>query len=133
LHKQVDCIDIKVDEEIPVRNVSNAEPRIEDTVEDEDEQVQGSEREESGSDEDTNNQADTNKQKEANLPLRLIRKNHPENQIIGDINEGVHTRRKLIKDSEKSHVAFLSMTEPKKIEEASQEDNWIRAMNEELD
>jgi hypothetical protein len=25
------------------------------------------------------------------------------------------------------------MTEPKNFEEASQEDNWIRAMNEELD
>jgi hypothetical protein len=39
----------------------------------------------------------------------------------------------LIKDSEQSHVAFLSMTGPKNFEEASQEDNWIRAMNEELD
>jgi hypothetical protein len=87
LHKLVDCIDIKVDEEIPVRTVSSDEPRTEDTVEDEDEQVQGSEREESGSDEDTNIQTDTNQQKEAKSPLRIIRKNHPENQIIGDINE----------------------------------------------
>jgi hypothetical protein len=78
LHKLVDCIDIKVDEEIPVRNVSNVEPRIEDIVEDEDEQVQGSEREESGSDEYMNIQTDTDKQKEAKSPLRIIRKNHPE-------------------------------------------------------
>jgi hypothetical protein len=63
LHKLVDCIDIKVDVEIPVRNVSSAEPRIEDIVEDEDEQVQGSEREESRLDEDTNIQTDTNKKK----------------------------------------------------------------------
>jgi hypothetical protein len=41
LHKLVDCIDIKVDEEILVRNVSSAEPRTEDRVEDEYEQVQG--------------------------------------------------------------------------------------------
>ena len=27
LHKLVDCRDIKVDEEIPIKNVSNAEPR----------------------------------------------------------------------------------------------------------
>jgi hypothetical protein len=67
LHKLVSCIDIKVNEEIPVRNVSSAEPRIEDIVEDEDEQVQGSEREESGSDEDTNIQTDTNKQKEEKI------------------------------------------------------------------
>jgi hypothetical protein len=39
----------------------------------------------------------------------------------------------LIKDSEKSHVSFLSMIEPKKNYEASQHDDWIRAMNEELD
>jgi hypothetical protein len=133
LHKLVDCIDIKVDEEIPVRNVRSVEPREKDIVEDEDEQVQGSEKEEFESDEDTNTQTDTNQQKEAKSPLRIIKKNHPENQIIGDINKGVQTRRKLIKDSEQSHVAFLSMTEPKNFEEASQDDNWIRAMNEELD
>ena len=133
LHKLVDCIDVKVDEELPVRNISSDESRTEDTVEDEDEQVQGSEREEAESDEDVNIQTDTSQQKEAKSPLRIIRKNHPENQIIGDINEGVQTRRKLIKDTEQSHVAFISMTEPTNFEEASQEDNWIRAMNEELD
>jgi hypothetical protein len=60
LHKLVDCIDIKFDEEILVRNVSSVEPSTEDIVEDEDEQVQGSKREESESDEDMNTQADTN-------------------------------------------------------------------------
>jgi hypothetical protein len=80
-----------------------------------------------------NTLTDTNQQKEAKSPLRIVKKNHPENQITGDINKGVQTRRKLIKDSEQSHVAFLSMTEPKKIYEASQHDDWIRVMNEELD
>jgi hypothetical protein len=37
LHKLVDCIDIKVDEEIPVRDVSSVESTIEDIVEVEDE------------------------------------------------------------------------------------------------
>jgi hypothetical protein len=46
-----------------------------------------------------NIQTDTSQHKEAKSPLRIIRKNHPENQIIGDINEGVQTRRKLIKDT----------------------------------
>ena len=107
LHKLVDCIDIKVDEELPVRNISSDESRTEDTVEDEDEQVQGSEREESRSNEDMNIQTDTNKQKEEKLPLKTIRKNHLENKIIGNINEGVQTRRKLIKDLGQSHVAFF--------------------------
>ena len=48
-------------------------------------------------------------------------------------NEGVQTRRKLIKETEQSHVAFLSMTEPTNFEEASQKEDWIRATNEELD
>jgi hypothetical protein len=85
----VDCIDIKVDEEILVGNISSVEPSIEDVVEDEDEKVQGSEREESESDEDTNTPTDTNQQKEEKSPLKIVRKNHPENQIIGDINKGV--------------------------------------------
>jgi hypothetical protein len=35
----VDCIDIKVDEEIPIENVSSVEPSTEDIIENEDEQV----------------------------------------------------------------------------------------------
>jgi hypothetical protein len=89
LHKLVDCIDIKVDEDVSIRNVNNVEPSIKDIVEDEDEEVQGSGREESESDEDTNTQADTNQQKEEKSPLIIVRKNHPENQIIEDINKGV--------------------------------------------
>jgi hypothetical protein len=71
--------------------------------------------------------------KNQNLLSELLRKNHPENQIIGDINEGVQTRRKLIKNTEQSHVAFLSMMNLQNFEEASKEEDWIRAMNEELD
>ena len=59
---KVDCIDVKVDEEPPVRNISSDESRTEDAVEDEDEQVQGSEREEAESDEDENIQTDTSQQ-----------------------------------------------------------------------
>jgi hypothetical protein len=58
LHKLVDCIDIKVDEGVPVREVRNIDSPIEDIVEVEDEQVQESEKEYSESDEDTNTQAD---------------------------------------------------------------------------
>jgi hypothetical protein len=66
-----------------------------------------------------NTLTDTNQQKEAKSPLGIVRKNHPENKIIGDINKGVQTRRKLIKESKQSHVAFLSMTEPNFFDEAS--------------
>ena len=49
-----------MDEEILVQNVSNVEPSTKDIIENEDEQVQGLEREEFESDEDTNTLADTN-------------------------------------------------------------------------
>ena len=80
-----------------------------------------------------NTQVDTNQQKETKSPLRIVRKNHPKNQIIGDMNKGVQTRRQLIKDSKQSHIAFLSMIEPNFFYEANNHGNWIRAMNEELD
>jgi hypothetical protein len=129
----VDCIDIKVDEEISVRDVSSVESTTEDIVEVEDEQVQELEREDSESDEDTNTRTDSNQQTERKPPLRIVRKNHPEKQIIGDMNKGVQTKRQLIKDSEQSHISFLSMIEPKNFDEVNKHDDWIRAMNEELD
>jgi hypothetical protein len=64
---------------------------------------------------------------------RIIRKNHSESQIIGDENKGVQTRRKILAESEKSHVAFLSKIEPKSFNEACEDKDWIAAMNEELD
>jgi hypothetical protein len=42
LHKMVNCIDVKVDEGIPAREVYSNESSIEDTTKDEDEQVQES-------------------------------------------------------------------------------------------
>jgi hypothetical protein len=60
LHKIVDCIDLKVDEGVPVREVSNIDTATKDTTEAENEQVQESEKEDSESDEDTNTQAVSN-------------------------------------------------------------------------
>ena len=56
----VDCIDIKFDEVVPVREVSNIESTIEDIGEVEVEHIQESEHEDSESDEDANTQADSN-------------------------------------------------------------------------
>jgi hypothetical protein len=42
LHKLVDCIDLKVDEGVPVRELSNIDSTTDDTAETEDEQVQES-------------------------------------------------------------------------------------------
>jgi hypothetical protein len=97
----VDCIDIKVDEEISIRDVSSVESTTEDIVEFEDEQFQESKREYSKSYEDTNTQANSNQQTTSNPPSRITQKNYPASQIIGEKDKGVQTSRRIIKDTEK--------------------------------
>jgi DNA-binding transcriptional MerR regulator len=100
LHKMVDCIDVKIDEGIPAREVYSNESSTEDTTKDEDEQVQELENEDSKSDEDSDTQIDSNQQSTTNSSSRIIQKNHPASQIIGENDKGVRTRRKLIKNTE---------------------------------
>ena len=57
-------------------------------------------------------------------------RDHPLDNIIGDISKGVTTRHSL-KDL-CNNMAFVSMIEPKNIKEAIVDDNWIIAMQEEL-
>jgi FtsZ-interacting cell division protein YlmF len=133
LNKMVDCIDVKIDEGIPAREVYSNETSTEDTAKSEDEQVQESENEDSELDEDSDTQTDSNQQSTTNSSSRIIQKNHPASQIIGEKDKGVQTRRKLIKTTEQYHIALISMLEPKNFNEASTYDHWVKAMNEELD
>jgi TATA-binding protein-associated factor Taf7 len=102
----VDCIDVKVDEGIPAREVYKNESSTEDTAEAEDEQVQESENKDSESDEDTDTQTDSNQQTTSNSSSRITQKNHPASQIIGEKDKGVQTRRKIIKNTN-NHI-YLS-------------------------
>jgi hypothetical protein len=129
----VDCIDVKVDEGIPAREVYNIEFSTEDTTKVEDEQVQESENEDSESDEDTDTQTDSNQHSTSNSSSRITQKNHPASQIIGEKDKCVQTRRKIIKNIEQSHIAFISMLEPENFNEASKDDHWVKAVNDELD
>lgn len=58
-----------------------------------------------------------------------ILKNHPIDNVIGDINTKVLTRRQL---NVMSNVAFISNIEPKNYNEAAKDEYWIIAMQEEL-
>jgi hypothetical protein len=133
LHKMVDCIDVKIDEGIPAREVYSNESSTEDTAKAKDEQVQESKNEESESDEDSDTWIGSNQQSTTNSSSRIIQKNHPASQIIGEKDKGVQTRRKLIKTTEQSHIAFISMLEPKNFNEANKDDHWVKSMNDELD
>ena len=55
---------------------------------------------------------------------------HPINQIIGDSSRGVQTRS--ASSEQCLYVSFLSLIEPKKIDEAMNDPSWVIAMQEEL-
>jgi hypothetical protein len=59
-----------------------------------------------------------------------IQRNHPIDQILGDISKGVTTRSRLANFCE--HYSFVSSIEPFRVEEALQDPDWVLAMQKEL-
>jgi hypothetical protein len=59
-----------------------------------------------------------------------IQRNHPVDQILGDITKGVTTRSCLANFCE--HYSFVSSIEPFRVEETLQDPDWVLAMHEEL-
>jgi hypothetical protein len=55
-----------------------------------------------------------------------IQRNHPVDQILGDISKGVTTRSRLAKFCE--NYSFVSSIEPFRVEEALQDPDWVLAM-----
>ncbi|GJY42494.1 putative ribonuclease H-like domain-containing protein [Tanacetum coccineum] len=86
------------------------------------------------------------------IPITRIHKDHPKDQIIGDINSATQTRRMTKISEEHAMVSyikkqrrtnhkdyqnclfacFLSQNEPKKVIQALTDPSWIEAMQEEL-
>jgi hypothetical protein len=60
----------------------------------------------------------------------MIQRNHPIDQILGDISKGVTTRSRLANFCK--HYLFVSSIEPFRVEEALQDPDWVLAMQEEL-
>jgi hypothetical protein len=59
-----------------------------------------------------------------------IARDHSLDQIIGGIQSSVQTRSRLTSFYE--HYLFMSLEEPKKIEDALKDFDWVNAMHEEL-
>jgi hypothetical protein len=59
-----------------------------------------------------------------------IQRNHPIDQILGDISKGVTTRSRLANFCE--HYLFVPSIEPFRVEEALLDPDWVLAMQEEL-
>jgi transposase InsO family protein len=79
-------------------------------------------------DDKSNDQPSSSNQNEVLQPTHIAR-NHPLDKIIGDIRSGVQTRSMAMICE---HASFVSMKEPKKIDEALKDADWIMAMQDEL-
>jgi hypothetical protein len=62
-------------------------------------------------------------------PSIRVQKNHPQELIIGDPDQGIKTRRSYYVVS---NSCFVSKFEPKNVKEAFIDDFWIEVMQEEL-
>jgi hypothetical protein len=59
-----------------------------------------------------------------------VARDHPLDSIIGDISRGIQTISRLTSFCE--HFSFVSSIEPKKIDKALKDVDWVNAMYEEL-
>ena len=59
-----------------------------------------------------------------------MRRNNPKIHIIGDPADYVQTGLSL---RTQGHIALISKMEPKHIDDAMQDDNWVKVMQEEVD
>ena len=76
---------------------------------------------------DVSNIPDTNNVHNLPRDSTFVR-DHPQDQVIGDVARGVQTRSSLVD----AHVAFISLSEPKRVDDALKDEFWVLAMQEEL-
>nr|POE76413.1 hypothetical protein CFP56_19860 [Quercus suber] len=66
-------------------------------------------------------------------PSSRVTLNHPQSNIIGDVNEGLHLRRgPSYSVNHVTYNCYPAQFEPKKVEEALKDENWIESMHQEL-
>ena len=66
-------------------------------------------------------------------PLSRVIKNHLDSNIIGSLDEGLHLRKgNIILANHVTYHYYLAQFEPKRVEEALQDENWVKSMHEEL-
>jgi hypothetical protein len=66
-----------------------------------------------------------------------VKHNHPPQQLLGNIDEGHKLRSRVIQPASEvanqvSYSCYLAQTEPKKVDEALQDESWVSAMHDEL-
>ena len=63
-------------------------------------------------------------------PSSRVRLNHPSINLLGSLNDNMRLRSKAL--SVITHSCYLSQFEPKKVDEALQDADWVNSMHEEL-
>ncbi|XP_022857366.1 uncharacterized protein LOC111378405 [Olea europaea var. sylvestris] len=63
-------------------------------------------------------------------PSTRVKSSHPKDNIIGDLDEGMRLRRRVLNNL--AYTSYISQVEPKKVEEALSDECWVNAMHEEL-
>ena len=63
-------------------------------------------------------------------PSSRVRLNHPSSNILGSLNDNMRLRSKAL--SVITHSCYLFQFEPKKVDEALQDADWVNSMHEEL-
>jgi hypothetical protein len=131
LNKVVESINVTIDETGRLKSKKEENKSMEQLFEEEDKK----EEEKEDEDEDKENPSEVEEQVQKvspNTPSEQVQKNHPSDQIIGNKDAGVETRRKIC-SPEQTHLALSSTIEPNCFEEASKDEFWNKAMDEELD
>ena len=60
-------------------------------------------------------------------------KNHSDSNIIGSLDEGLRLRKgNILLANHVTYHCYLAQFEPKGVEEALQDENWVELMHEEL-
>ena len=77
----------------------------------------------------SSSQSNVSNQVQVLQPTNVAR-DHPLDSIIGDISKGVQTRSRSTSFCE--YFSFVSSFEPKKIDKALKDVDWVNAMHEEL-
>ena len=138
LHKIVESVDVKVDDlktqkDKHQKSTSDSESEEEEEYPSIQDEEEGNEMPEENMDLEENeeeNQEEGMFRWNPKTPSRRVQKNHPEEQIIGNTSDEILTRRQLMYQIE---IAYLSHIEPTSIKESCKDENWVKAMNEELD
>jgi hypothetical protein len=66
-----------------------------------------------------------------------VKNNHPPQQLLGNIDEGCRLKSRIIQPTSEvanqvSYNCYLAQTEPKKVDEALQDEGWVSVMHDEL-